>query len=473
MTLIRRLIPWLVAAALAVLGYFGYAYYQRVQAEAAQAAQLASLRTETIRRGDLAARVSATGSLLPEQQSSLSFALPGTVVEVLVESGQAVRAGDLLARLDDTTLRLAVLQAEDALAVAGLNRDKLLAGPDSTDIAVAEANLRAANARLAEAAAGAGDQEVAIARLRYDNLLADYQALSNQYNSLVLFAEENPLFAPPQDTLDSLRGNVENAFFTSEVARLQLEQLQRGGGPGPVSVAYAQVAQARAVLTQTLTAATPLQIEQADLAVEQAAAALERAEWRLGLVELRAPFAGVVGVVNVKRGEPAGPGVPAIVLLNVASFHLDVNVDEVDVGRLAPGQPVSVTVEALPGVSLNGRVDRIAPTAVVVGGLVNYLVRLDLDPAEAPVRAGMSATASILVAEVRDVVLAPNWAIRRDRRTGQAYASLQRGEALVEVPITAGLRGDAYTEVLAGVQPGDVAAVSTARDGISLFGGGQ
>jgi len=166
--------------------------------------------------------------------------------------------------------------------VAELDRAKLLAGPDVNDISVAEANLRSANARLAEASAGAGDQEAAIAQLKYDNLLADYEALSNQYNSLVFFAQENPQFAPPADTLDRLRGNVENAFYVAEIARLQAEQASAGGGPGPISVAYAQVAQAQAVLSQTLAVASPLQIEQASLAVDQAASALARAEWRLG-----------------------------------------------------------------------------------------------------------------------------------------------------------------------------------------------
>jgi HlyD family secretion protein len=249
--------------------------------------------------------------------------------------------------------------------------------------------------------------------------------------------------------------------------------VEAGGGPGPTSVAYAQVAQARAALSQTMAAATPLQIEQADLAVEQAQSAVERAEWQLSLAELRAPYAGIIGSVGVSMGEPTVLTTPAIVLLDSAEFHLDVNVDEVDVGLLAAGQPVSVTVDALPGYVLSGRVDRIAPTSTTAGGLVNYLVRLALDPGDAPLRAGMSATANIRVAEVNDVVLLPNWAIRRDRRTGQAYASLQQGEALVEVPITTGLRGETYTEVIEGVTAGEVAAVSTVRDDLSLFGGGE
>jgi len=469
---VRGLLPWLVVVVLIAGAVGGYYYYQQVRAEQARVAEVAALRTEIVQLGDITALVSATGSILPAQQSSLFFTLPGTVAGVFVESGDAVHTGQLLARVDDTALRLAVQQAQDAVTVAGITRDQLLVGPAEGDVAVAQANLRSANARLSDLQAGAGDEETAIAQLRYDNLLADYQALNNQYNSLVQFAADNPRFAPPQSTLDSLKTNMESAYYASEVARLQVAQTQQGGGAGPVAVAYAQIVQARAVLSQTLAGATDLQIEQAQLSVTQAQTALDRAKLRLTQTELRAPFSGLVGSVGLKVGEPARATTPAVVLLDVTTFHLDVTVDEVDVAQLTSGQAVSITVDALPGALLRGHVERIAPTAMTVGGLVSYSVRLALDDGAADLRAGMSATAEIVVAEAHTVVLVPNWAIRRDRRTGQAYASLQQGEALVEVPITTGLRGEAYTEVVSGVAAGDVAAVTTARDTLDILGGG-
>jgi hypothetical protein len=111
--------------------------------------------------------------------------------------------------------------------------------------------------------------------------------------------------------------------------------------------------------------------------------------------------------------------------------------------------------------------------AATTGGIVNYAVRLVLDRSDAPLRSGMSATADIAVAEARAVLLVPNWAIRRDRRTGQAYASLKVGNQLVEVEIETGLRGENYTEARRGVNAGDIAAVTTARNQFNFFGAGQ
>ncbi|MBL8055702.1 MAG: efflux RND transporter periplasmic adaptor subunit [Anaerolineales bacterium] len=461
---------WLLALGLAAGAAGGWWWYQGVQAEQARAAQAAALRTETLGRGDLAATVSATGSLQPLRQANLAFLLPGTVQEVLVKNGDAVTAGQVLARLDAVDLQLAVSQAEDALAIAQLRRQKLLAGPSEDDIAVAKANLRAANAAAADAARGAGPQEAEIARLRYDSANENFRKLNEQYNNLVDFANRNPRFAPSAEALDNLKVNQEAAYYQAEIARLQWEQTKQADA-GAVTVAYARIAQAQAQLAQLQAPLSEVQVAQADLSVAQAQLALDQARQRLARAELRAPFAGVVSVVNVRAGEPASAGSPALVLLDGGQFRLDVTVNEVDVAQLAAGQPVSVTVDALPEAPLAGQVERIAPTATVVGGAVNYTVRVLLDRTEAGLRAGMSATVQVTVAEVKDAVLAPNWAIRRDRQTGQAFVSVLDGETTKEVLVTTGLRGESYTEITAGVAPGAVAAVDTART--TPFGEGQ
>lgn len=468
MNLLRASWRWLVLIAVVAAGVAAWQVYQQNQAAQAQAAAQASLRSETIGRGNLVALVNATGSLQPIRQANLAFLLPGTVAEVLVQSGEAVEAGQVLARLETADLQLAVTQAEDALRIAELRRKQLLAGPSADDLALAEANVRAANAAAYDLQRGAGPQEAEIARLQYESANEDFRKLNEQYNNLVLFAQENPRFAPPQDSLDQLKRNQENAYYQAEIARLQWESTKKGDA-GSLSAAYARINQAKAQLEQLKAPPTQVQLDQADLSVAQAQMTLEQARLRLSRAELTAPYAGVVSVVNLKAGETTGAGTPAVVLLDLSRFRLDVTVNEVDVAQLAVGQTVAVAVDALPTAALNGQVERIAPTSVVQGGAVNYVVRVVLDPTTEAVRSGMSATVEVTVAEVTDVVLAPNWAIRRDRQTGQAFISLQQGETLAEVAIETGLRGDDYTEVKSGVAPGEVAAV--APQSATPFGG--
>jgi HlyD family secretion protein len=179
----------------------------------------------------------------------------------------------------------------------------------------------------------------------------------------------------------------------------------------------------------------------------------------------------VVAAVNPRVGEPAGTASPAVVLLDTSQFLVDVTVNEVDVAQLAVDQPVNVTVEALPDALLTGKVSRIAPTGTVQGGAVNYTVRIALDKTENELRSGMSATVQVTVAKVNDVLLAPNWAISRNRRTGQAFLSIKEADTLSEIPIETGLRGDTHTEIKAGAQAGEVAAISTKRE--TPFGDGN
>ena len=108
-------------------------------------------RQTTVEREDLLVTVSASGNIEPHAQVALGFDLGGRVTEVLVEVGDAVKAGDPLARLDDRALLLQVEQAEAALEGAQAQLDLLLEGARPEQIAAAEANLRAIRAQ-AEAA---------------------------------------------------------------------------------------------------------------------------------------------------------------------------------------------------------------------------------------------------------------------------------------------------------------------------------
>jgi HlyD family secretion protein len=172
---------------------------------------------------------------------------------------------------------------------------------------------------------------------------------------------------------------------------------------------------------------------------------------------LTAPFDGTVAEVNIVGGQAAaGTLQPAIVLADLTSFHIDVGIDEIDVGKLSEGQAVKLSVDALPGVPITGVVDRIAPTAQENAGVVSYMVTVVIDPTDAPIRAGMSAIVDIIT-DVRDNVLViPNRFIRIDRTTGRAYVNVKRGEQVEEVEIITGLRNDTESEVVQGLNEGDV-----------------
>ena len=164
-------------------------------------------------------------------------------------------------------------------------------------------------------------------------------------------------------------------------------------------------------------------------------------------------------------------------LTDLSGFNMKVLVDEIDVRQVAVGQPVRLSVDALPDAEITGTVTEISPSAANVNNVVAYEVTIVPDPTDAPLRSGMSATAIITTAEVDGVILVPNRYITLDRDTGKAYVSklVNNQPALQEIEL--GLRNERQSQVLSGLNEGDELALIT-QTGVeqlrgALFGGGN
>lgn len=457
-----------IVIGLVVLGLVvGGVYYWRQQQQAAEAARQAAIRQAVAEQGDIFATVSATGNLSPQAQVNLFFAstAPAFITRVNVVLGQTVRPGEVLATLDTTELELALAQAQQSLESAQLNLELLTAPTRPEDLAVAEANVKVANARVYQASSGASETDEQIAFL---NLRLAQTALDQTYALMEQLEAQGRW-----DQKNDLQSQADQQVQAAKIANLRYQATQNPGNFGPVASALAGVEQAQVALDLLKSGPSAEDVQIAELRVSQAEAALQVARNNLADAQIVAPFGGVVAAVNIRAGEPASSALPAIVLADISHFYLDVAVDEVDVARVTVGQLVTVTLDALPNALLSATVEKIAPTATTTQGVVSYLVRLVLAETDAPLRGGMTATGAIVVAEARAVVLVPNWAIRRDRQTGEAFVGLWRNGVIEEVSVTLGLRDETFSEIVSGVQAGDVIAVDTTREQFRLIGGGE
>jgi HlyD family secretion protein len=129
-----------------------------------------------------------------------------------------------------------------------------------------------------------------------------------------------------------------------------------------------------------------------------------------------------------------------------------------------------VQLDALPRVSLPALLEQIALVGRNDGGIVSYDVKVTLDSSDPRARVGMTAEATIVVEERKDVLLIPNLYIRLDRQTDQAYVNVLRDDGSVEeVEVTLGLRGQETSEVLSGLREGDLILIDLSSDNLSLF----
>ncbi|HKI50606.1 MAG TPA: efflux RND transporter periplasmic adaptor subunit, partial [Geothermobacteraceae bacterium] len=183
-----------------------------------------------------------------------------------------------------------------------------------------------------------------------------------------------------------------------------------------------ELSQGKAVSQQDLEAAeAALERAKADLAsaeatVGQTKAALAALETDLAKTKIVSPINGVVLSRSVDPGQTVAASLQAPVLFSLAEdlakMELHVDVDEADVGRVKEGQTAVFTVDAYPDRSFPARISQVRYGSKTVDGVVTYETLLDVDNSDFSLRPGMTATATITVQELHDVLLAPNAALR-------------------------------------------------------------
>ena len=497
---------------------------RRQQATAEQ--QFEILREAVVARDRITSTVNATGAIEPETLVTLTFGLGGTITEVDAVRGQQVAEGDVLAQLDTSELALAVQQARDALRIQELTMAQRVEGGPSAaqlassqaDIQAAEANVQVAQANLSAARAGlqqaqaqraqllegatpgqiaAGESQVAAARQQQKQAQEAYNRTiecvtftppgSNQEDKVcpgLGAPEEQARAALEAATLNLLAAEAQLADIQNPATGADIQAADAGvasataqveAAEGNVAAAEAQLARARAAAE--LLQEKPAPEEQAILEAQVSSARtnLELAELRLRQGQLIAPIAGRVASVLIREGEQGAPGAPALTVLNEDAYHITVQVDEIDIDRVEEGQPVEITLDALPDAPVQGVVSEIAPTSTSTSGVVTYLVTINLDEAAAAnLRPGMSASAAITVDEIDDVLIVPNWAVRLNRETGEAFVLIKRPDGTIEeVVVETGLRNEQFSEILSGLSEGDTVVLTSEREGLGgFFGGG-
>ncbi|MCP4543233.1 MAG: HlyD family efflux transporter periplasmic adaptor subunit [Chloroflexi bacterium] len=353
-------------------------------------------------------KVVAEAVIEPDRWSELRFDVGGDVVEVLVQEGDVVAEGDLLAHLETTDLERAVAQAELSLNQtqvgldqARLRLEQLQEPADEADIRQAEHAVEQAAAALVAAQL---DRTAVVNSTLTNESLEDAQELyvemQHRYNVRVERYEsgEEPDYwyvDQAQERMDDAKLNLDRI---KQQGSAQLQDVRN-------AVAQAQQSQQEAqdALDQLLKDADPLDvaaaqkdIDAAQLDVEAAELRLEEAHSNLENAQLIAPFASVVAAVNVDPGDRVSSGEVAIVLATLDQLLArTVDLTELDVARVMEGQPVVVTVDALPNDEFQGHVIRIGLQSVDYRGDVTYPVYVELDDAVRELLWGMTAMVEI------------------------------------------------------------------------------
>jgi HlyD family secretion protein len=375
-----------------------------------------------------------------------------------------VDADQALARLDGSDLRLNLRQAQASLRLSEAQLVKTRKGASEEEIASAQATLASAEASLADLRNGATEREKELARLNVD------QAKNSRWNAQ---ASRDAICGrvgrgATEADCDSAEAQVLNAEVGVEIAETKYEQLLEPPKASAVASAEAQIAQAEATLHQLRTNPSAEDIAISEAQVRQAQVSVDMALEKLEDLVLRAPFAGQLALWDLKPEELVAVGTPVGTLVDASRYHIDVSVDETEIGQVALDQKVHISLDAFPDNEIMGRVSQIDLAGESVQGLVVYSVRIDIGETDLPLKPLMTAAVDVVVEQKDGVLLVPNRALRRDEEG--KYVEVLRRNVPTRVAIETGISDDERTEIVSGLEQGQEVIVSRPQE--NLLGGG-
>ncbi len=437
-TLIWLLVLILIAGSLWAVFYFRNLSTQNDAPEILRSAQIIT--------ADLTKTVAASGKFGYTESVDLYFKTSGIVASIAVENGENVGQGQLLASLNTSDLDRALEQAEISLEQAELNLRSAQVPPDEKTINLAQNAVNSASQALAAAELGK-------------------QASLSDASSLIVQAERarEKAYIGLRDASDGQKPEAQKAFDTTveqeAIAHLNADLIKKQAVSQWWS-AYYRYKQAERSLEKLQTPPDEESIKQLELQVKQAKINVEQAQQRIDDATLVAPFEGVITQINLQEGVEPRAAQPAMKLVDKSQYFIEITVDEIEIGKISLGMPATIILDAYPEVQLKGLVDAIAPSAINLGGVVNYNVSILMTEFEdIAFREGMTGSADIIVESIPNVLVIPNWAIRTDQVTGETYCYRIFNGLPTQTPISLGNIGDTTSSIASGLEVGDTVAL--------------
>jgi len=328
--------------------------------------------------------LSLTANIASLRSAVIYSKTAGYLETVTVRPGDPVRAGQIVAIVDHAQLDAQVAQAEATALAAqnGILTAKVAVATAHAQLLNAIAGRQNAEAQLVNAKAGVAK---AAAQLK------DAQVTQNRMATLVNQG------AAAQQTLDDMTAQVQAAQATLDASEAQVKVAQ-----AQIAQADAQVAAAR---EQEASARTQVQTQQSQAASQLAA--LQNARLGVSNATIAAPFNGIVVSRSLDPGAYVTPGTstPIVTIADLDQTDVTVNVTEVQIAAIRRGAPVSITVDAYPGRTFEGKVTRIAGGADQATRTVQ--VEIDIANPGHLLRPGMYATAQLSAGADKDVLVVP------------------------------------------------------------------
>ena len=505
-------------------GYFGYKAFANKKQET-------KYMLTQVKKGDISVTVSGSGQISASNQVTLQPKASGNLVYLGIKNGQFVKAGTLIAKIDTIDAQKTIRDAELSLESAKLSLTQAQ-GTSSTD----EESLK--GQALSYMTIALNNTKNIINSFQdifftdISSYKVDFKYLINYYTYVVKFyakddvdydtiisanfetikKENNVNFAlfsylnqdsSLEEIDDVLNEITETTKIVNDTVHLGYQLLNRYEGilndnNLTPSISVRTVSTDKSTVSAYVTSidsnttnllsvqksiknfsddssnSTPYSIKSLQLTLEQKENALEDAKEKLKDYYVYAPFGGEISQVSVSNGDAVSSATSLAILITDQKIA-ELSLNEIDMAKVQVGDDATLTFDALPDLTLSGKVIEVDPIGIESQGVVSYTIKISLDKNDERLKPGMTVNADIITETKKDTLLLSNSAVKTqgdsnyvevvNKEDISASSEMKNGVALNTAPkrqpIKIGISNDEFTEILSGLNEDDYVVLKT------------
>ena len=463
------------------------------------AAVSGAYQTAQVQRQDLTVSVSGSGTVTPIESYQVSALVTGEILESPFEDGDQVEKDQLLYRIDPGSAQTALQQAKLSVQQAQMNYDtlasslqvKAIGGGVVQTLHVQEGDLVSAGTAIADITdtasmtltvpfQSADAANISVGQAAQVTLSGTLETLPGTVESVASADQVGNGGALVRQVKIRLTNPGALTETTSATARVGTYACAAGGTLSPqlrqtiTAAASGEITSLNVSVGSRVSAGTVLaaiggesaenSLADAALAVQNAQLSLQSAQEALDSYTITSPISGTVIEKNLKAGDQlnGGDSGAMAVIYDLSQLELQMDVSELDIGQIQPGQTVEITAEALPGQTFTGVVEKVSVNGTTTDGFTTYPVTIllseygDLNP-------GMNVSAHIIVERAENALCVPAEAVNSDGTVLVAGegAFAEDGVTIADPskiesrPVTLGRGNQDFVEITSGLEEGE------------------
>ncbi len=368
----------------------------------------AAVKTVEVSNGDITAAVFTTGEIKPAVEEEVNVKVSGIISKLYVKRGDKVKEGQLLAEIDCNEL-------EQKLKAADLKYKS------------AEVEYRQAVEELEDKKADISREYKKI-KLEYDQALSEYEANIGLHENGAISKKDLELSENRVNLLE-----IQLAKVREQMAKYEDQEY------------YDNLMSTK------------------ELNKEQSFEEMKGLEEEFEASRIKAPISGTVLEISKEKGAAVQPGISLFLIGNMQALEIKGQVNEFDVPSLQEGQAVEVTGDGFTGRNLKGILKEIAPAAVTYAagrsGQTTVEVVVEIKDPDPLIKPGFSANMEIITNEENGILILPLECIKN--RDGRKFVLIvDKDNTIEEREVETGISNELYTEIVKGLDEGDVAIIS-------------